>query len=54
MELNLIKIIFQNIILKSFSNKLVNDNKFYEKLFVTAVMEKLYSSYNILYNIQIF
>ncbi len=37
-----------NIILKSFSNKLVNDNKFYEKLFVTAVMEKLYSSYNIL------
>ena len=37
-----------NIILKSLSNKLVNDNKFYEKLFVTAVMEKLYSSYNIL------
>ena len=37
-----------NIILKSLSNKLINDNKFYEKLFVTAVMEKLYSSYNIL------
>ena len=37
-----------NIVLKSLSNKLINDNKFYEKLFVTAIMEKLYSSYNIL------